>query len=104
MSELQVDDLSFCESASESEVQGGLLAPVNTDGPVYKSEYSSKVFNVGGNSLDDTFLSGLTKQEREKLSKSGYRWVSKDGKTVVGGASGKLGDSNFAASYARTKR
>jgi hypothetical protein len=102
MTELQVDDLSFCESANDSQVQGGLLYPSNTNGPVVSSLNYSRVYDLD-NMMGDSFRKGLSDKDLDKLGKLGYRMVSKDGKKVVGGYSGKKGDTNVAAAFARVK-
>jgi hypothetical protein len=105
MSELQVNDLSFCESTNNSQIQGGLYSP-NTNGAIVTSYNISRVYDVAG--TDDsftrgTFASGLNEQELGKAGKLGYRALSKDGKKLIGGFAGKKGDASVAASYARAK-
>ncbi|MBW4509382.1 MAG: hypothetical protein KME64_23090 [Scytonematopsis contorta HA4267-MV1] len=106
MSELQVNDLSFCESANNEQVQGG-YSPPTTNGPIVSSLSYSKVFDTAGG--DETFTSGtfpkefLSEQELSKAGKLGYRIYSKDGKKFIGGFAGKKGDANIATSYARVK-
>jgi hypothetical protein len=104
MSELQIDDLSFCEFANDSQVQGGFLYLLDTNSIFVSSLFDSKLYDLDSiESIEESLVKGLSEQELDTIGQLKYRMESKDGKKLVVAVARKIGDINFSAIAARIK-
>ncbi|BAY29951.1 hypothetical protein NIES2107_17950 [Nostoc carneum NIES-2107] len=101
MNSLKIQNLSFCETVSGSQVQGGVSEAPNQELDLL--DWLTK--NIPG------FEKQTSEQKEEYLLETfgdrnnenyGYRAISPDGRKVIGGATGQINNVNYAVSFARS--
>ncbi|MFB2933950.1 hypothetical protein ACE1B6_01600 [Aerosakkonemataceae cyanobacterium BLCC-F154] len=98
MSRLQICDLSFCETANGSQVQGGLLA-----NSLLVFDFLGTYIPTFGKQFSEQTGQYLVEQYSDDTGENtGYQISSLDGKQIIAGASGQVNNVDYALSFAQS--
>jgi hypothetical protein len=107
MGKLQINDLDFCESADDSQAQGGFSYLKNYNKLVVSSFSDFDIYDLDSldnfDSIDEYLFKGLSEKELGQEGNIGYRIESEDGKKVIFGIVSQRGDTNFIRVSARVR-
>ncbi|MBW4509363.1 MAG: hypothetical protein KME64_22995 [Scytonematopsis contorta HA4267-MV1] len=107
MGKLQINDLDFCESANDNQVQGGFSYLKNYNKLVVSSFSDFEIYDWDSfdnfDSFDESLFKGLSEKELAQEGNIGYRIESEDGKKVIFGIVSNKGDTNFIRVSARVR-